>query len=99
MAQFTPSALTVQSMGSMNLTIAHVNEDIISGTDYWASGITDIRSIMQQAWTGQLIGGSASPMSVSWTASDGTIWSVKDRTVSDTGLILWILSGGPAVLI
>jgi len=99
MAAFTPSALTVQSMGSMNLTIAHLDADIISGTNYWASGITDIRSIMVGSRSGIPITGTTGPISVEWTASNGTIHTLFDRTLSNTGLILWILSGGPAVLI
>ena len=98
MAQFTPSALTVQSMGSMKLTIGHLNEDIISGSDYWTTGITDIRSVMCQPWGGSPIVASTTGHSVSWTASSGTLWHMKDRTMSDSGYIFWILSGGPATL-
>jgi len=98
MAQFTPSSLSVQSLGSMNLTIAHLNQDIMSGSDYWTSGITDIRSIMCQSWGGPVLVSSTTNHSISWTASNGTIWSMKDRTISDSGFIFWILSGGPATL-
>ena len=97
--QFTPSALTVQSMGSMNMTVAHLNADIVSGSDYWVSGITDIRSIMVQSWSGIPITGTTGVLAVTWTASTGTIWTLIDRTMSNTGLILWIMSGGPATLL
>ena len=98
MAAFTPSSLTVQSMGSMNLRIAHVDEDIISGTNYWASGITDIRSIMICCLGGTAVNASSSELSVSWTTTDGTIHIVADGAMSNTGYALWVLSGGPATL-
>jgi len=98
MAAFTPSALTVQSVGSMNMTIAHVNEDIISATNYWSSGIDSIRSIMPCYRGGTKIVGSANALQVSWTATDGTIHVVSDLSMSGTGLALWILHGGPAYL-
>ena len=98
MAAFTPSALTVQSVGSMNLTIAHVNEDIISGTNYWTSGITDIRSVMPAMWGGTALDASSTFLVVSWTATTGTVHVVTDDSQSNTGYILWILSGGPATL-
>ena len=96
MASFTPSSLTFQSLGSMNLTIAHLNEDIISGTDYWTSGIPGIRSVMVNYYSGTPLMGSTSCLSVVWTASSGTIWTIMDRTSSNTGLEMWILSGGPS---
>lgn len=97
MAQFTPSSLTFQSLGSMNLTIGSVNANVISGTDQWVSGITDIRSVILQPWTGASLPTSSSGFSVSWTASTGTIWTIKDRTFSGSGLIMWVLSGGPSL--
>lgn len=99
MAAFTPSDLTVQSMGSMNLHIAHWDEDILSGTNYWASGIQGIRSLMICCLGGTSINASSSELSVSWTASNGTIHIVTDGAMSNTGYSLWVLSGGPAVLI
>ena len=100
MAQFTPSALTTQSMGSMNLTIAHVNEDIISGTNYWTTGITDIRSIMVCARGGTALVHSSNALSVTWTASSGVLHIVTtDAGNSNTGYAIWILSGGPATLV
>lgn len=98
MASFTPSALTVQSMGSMNLTVAHVNEDILSGTNYWSSGITDIKSVMATMWGGTALTASSTFVVVSWTASNGTLHLVTDGSQSNTGYIFWILSGGPSTL-
>jgi hypothetical protein len=98
MASFTPSALTVQSVGSMNMTIAHFNEDILSGTNYWASGINGIRSIQATMFGGTALTASSTYLVVSWTASNGTIHIVTDDSQSNTGYALWVLSGGPATL-
>ena len=98
MAQFTPSALTVQSMGSMNITIAHVNEDIMSGTNYWSTGLTDIRSVMVCNRGGTALTASSNAMSVIWTQTSGVVHIVADRTNSNTGFALWVLSGGPSTL-
>ena len=85
MASFTPSALTVQSMGSMNITIAHVNEDILSGTNYWTTGLTDIRSVQAQLWGGTALTASSTYLVVSWTQSSGTLHVVTDGSQSNTG--------------
>ena len=98
MAQFTPSALTVQSMGYMNLTIAHVNEDTISGTNYWSTGITDIRSIMVCQRGGTAVVASSNAISVTWTQTSGVLHIVSDVSMSNAGYAIWIASGGPAVL-
>ena len=98
MASFTPSALTVQSIGSMRLVVAHWDEDILSGTNYWASGIDDIRSAMICCRGGTAINASSSELSVTWTASNGTIHIVTDGAMSNTGYALWVLAGGPATL-
>lgn len=96
MASFTPSNLQFQSMGSMFLTIAVIESNVISGTDYWASGITDIKSI-----NGSVYGASPCPshtaFSISWTKTDGTIHIGKSLSSSGSGHTLWILSGGPDV--
>lgn len=97
MAQFTPSSLTFQSLGSMNLTIGHVNANVISGTDNWNTGITDIRSVICQPWGGAAIVASTDGFSVSWTSTSGVLWSIKDRSTSGSGYIFWVLSGGPSL--
>ena len=95
MASFTPSNLQINSMGSSKLTIATINGSVISGTDFWSSGVNDIKSIV-----GQCYGQSTTPVSdtsftISWTATDGTIHIRKALSSSGTGAILWICSGGP----
>ena len=97
MASFTPSSLTVQSIGSMNMTVAHVNANVISGTDYWTSGITDIKSIQSTTWGVPTGTPSNSNCAISWTASTGTIHITKPLISSGTGVILWVVSGGPAI--
>ena len=95
MASFTPSNFAIANLGSTKLTIGHINEDILSGSNYWTTGITDIKSVICQAWTGAPLVQSTSVISVSWTASSGTVNIVTDASISNTGFILWILSGGP----
>ena len=97
MAQFTPSSLTFQSMGSMNLYMAHVNANVISGTDYWTSGITDIKSIAATTWGVPTGTPSNSGCAVSWTASTGTIHITKPLISSGTGVMLWVAAGGPSL--
>jgi hypothetical protein len=84
MAAFTPSNLYVVSLGSAKLSIAEVDEDILSGTNFWTSGIPDIVSVMPA---------SSSALVVSWTASSGTIHVVNDASLSNTGYVLWVVSG------
>jgi hypothetical protein len=98
MAQFTPSALTVQSIGSMNMTIAHVNANVLSGTDFWSSGLTDIKSIQISTWGTPTGTPSNSACAVSWTSTSGVIHITKPLISSGTGAMLWIVSGGPSTL-
>jgi hypothetical protein len=97
MASFTPSSLQITSMGSTKLSIAHINEDIISGTNYWTTGITDIKSCMAMYKGGTLMVASSSNLMVTWTASTGTIHLINDASYTDTGYILWVISGGPDI--
>lgn len=97
MASFTPSSLQITSMGSTKLTIGHVNGDIISGTNYWSTGITDIKSVMACMYGGTAMVASSSVLQVTWTASNGTIHLLNDESITDTGYILWVISGGPDV--
>ena len=96
MASFTPSNLQVTSMGSTKLTIARVDGDIISGTNYWASGITDIKSVMTCMYGGTAMVASSSVLQVTWTKTDGTIHLLNDNSITDTGYIFWVISGGPS---
>jgi hypothetical protein len=96
MASFTPSNLMVQSMGSMRLTLARINVNILSGTNYWASGITDIKSILVQPWGGTPIVTSSSGFQIVWTATTGTIHLITDGSSSGSGYLLWVASGGPS---
>ena len=93
MAAFTPSNLYVSSIGSAKLSVAHINEDIISGTNYWDSGIPDIISVMPTMMGGTDINVSSASLVVSFTATDGTIHIVNDPACSNTGYALWVLSG------
>jgi len=94
MASFTPSNLQINSMGSSKLTIATINGNILSGTDFWTSGITDIKSIVGSVY-GSSDAMSNTAFSISWTATTGTIHIIKQVSSSTTGLTLWICSGGP----
>jgi len=96
MASFTPSSLSVQSMGSTKLTMATINANILSGTDYWTSGITDIKSIVGSVYGYVPDLSSGSGFSITWTASTGTIHIIKFLASSGSGLMLWISSGGPS---
>jgi hypothetical protein len=84
-------------MGSTKLTIARISEDIISGTNYWATGIPDIRSVMASYYGGTLMVASSGNLMVTWTASNGTIHVINDASCTNTGYILWVISGGPDV--
>ena len=87
MASITPTNLYLQNMGSSTLTIAEFAA--ANDGDIWASGITDIISI---------IGGLAdSPGSVSgggaaftFTASSGTIYIACE---SASKVAAWVASG------
>jgi hypothetical protein len=82
-------------MGSTKLTIARIDGNVLSGTDYWSSGINDIKSI-----NASVFGYSPCPtqtsFGLSWTVTDGTIHISKQLAASGTGHTLWICSGGPA---
>ena len=97
MASFTPSSLQITSMGSTKLTIGHVNSDIISGTNYWSTGITDIKSLMICQYGSVPMVASSVALQITWTTTDGTVHVINDNSATDTGYIIWIISGGPDV--
>lgn len=89
---FTPSNLSLASLGSCQLTIARVNASITSGTNEWASGIPDILTV-----TGQYRGLSTdltyTSLAISFTGSNGTIWTQIPLSQSGTSFDLLVISG------
>ena len=89
---FTPSNLSLASMGSTRLTIARVNASITSGTNNWASAIPDILTVTGQ-YRGATTDVSATSMAISFTGSDGTIWVTTPIGQSGTSFDLVVVSG------
>lgn len=89
---FTPSNLSIATLGSLKLTIARVNASITSGTNNWTSGIPDIQTVTGQ-YRGATTDVSATSLAVSFTGSDGTIWTVIPISQSGTSFDLLVLSG------
>ena len=89
---FTPSNLYITNMGSVQCTIAKVNASITSGTNNWASGITDIVAIQCQSQE-PYVSGSASALTASYTASNGTIWLTNPLHASGTPFTFFVYSG------
>ena len=89
---FTPSNLSIASLGSTQLTIARVDGSITSGTNNWNSGMLDILT----AW-GQFRHGSTAATDTSlfcsFTGSNGTVWVTIPTSESGTSFDLLILSG------
>jgi len=92
MASFTPSNLSIASIGSLKLTIARVNASITSGTNYWASGIHDVQTVIGQ-YLGATTDVSATSLAISFTASNGTIHTVVPLSQSGTAYDLLVISG------
>jgi hypothetical protein len=89
---FTPSNLTLASMGSLKLIIARVNASITSGTNEWLSGIPDILTVSGQ-YLGATTDASGTSLSISFTGSNGTIWTVVPLSQSATAFDLTVISG------
>lgn len=91
---FTPSNLSVASLGSMKLIIADQSASTASGTDYWTSGIPDIISVTP-IYTTSLSTGFPTDVSfaVSFTQSTGTIHIIRNNGMSASSFQLLILAG------
>ena len=91
---FTPSNLSIATMGSMKLILATQNASTASGTDLWTSGIPDIQAIIP-VYTASVssTGYSSSPFAVSFTQSSGTVHIIRDASNSGTAFNLLILAG------
>lgn len=91
---FTPSNLSVASMGSCKLIIATQDASTASGTDLWTSGIPDIQAITP-VYTTSLSTGFPTDVSfaVSFTQSTGTIHIIRNNGMSASGFQLQILAG------
>ena len=86
---FSPTNLSIMSLGSGKLTIATVNDDVATVTsDTWTSGIRDIQSVIPyctQASTGT---GTPTGIAVSFTQSSGTIHVYRNSTSAFTLLVI-----------
>lgn len=89
---FTPSNLSIATLGSMKLTIARVDASITSGTNNWASGIPDIQTITG-TYRGATTDASSTDMAISFTGSNGTIWVTVPISQSGTSFDLQVYSG------
>lgn len=92
---FTPSNLSIASLGSCKLTIATCNADLVSGTDLWVSGIPDIQGVIP-VYTGSQSNisiGTDVAMGISWTQSTGTIHITRSLECSGTAMVLYVFSG------
>lgn len=89
---FTPSNLSIATLGSLKLTIAQ-SDNGASGTDYWTSGITDIQAIVPCYITAAPTVTSETSFVVSWTPSSGAIHIIRDAGLSNTAFQLLVLSG------
>lgn len=89
---FTPSNLSIASLGSTQLTIARVDASITSGTNQWSSGMLDIISVWGQ-YRGATTDVSGTSLAISFTGSNGTIWTVVPLSQSGTSFDLYVLSG------
>jgi hypothetical protein len=92
---FTPSNLQIANLGSMKLTIATCNIDTVSGTDIWTSGITDVQGVIPvlSQTLPDIASESGSTIAISWTQSTGTIHIMRSTPVSQSALVLYVLSG------
>ena len=88
---FTPSNLSIASLGSCRLIIARVNGSITSGTNEWVSGIPDLLTVSSQYRDATT--NSDTSLSISFTGSSGTIWTVVPLSQSGTSFDLTVISG------
>lgn len=91
MAAITPSTLLNASFGSLSGKIAKFVTTTVDNGDYWASGITDIVAVLATR-VGAGSTASTTGVSVSFTASDGTIFIFPASENSIVNLI--VLHGG-----
>lgn len=89
---FTPSNLTIASLGSCKLTIARVNGSITSGTNEWVSGIPDLLTVYGQ-YRDATTDATGTSLALSFTGSSGTIWTIVPLSQSGTSFDLNIISG------
>lgn len=89
---FTPSNLTIANLGSLKLTIAKVDGSITSGTNNWNSGIPDIQAITAQ-YSMAVTDHTITNLSVSFTQSNGTIWTIIPVSQSATSFNILVYSG------
>lgn len=84
---FTPSNLTVMSLGSGKMTIATIADGGATADDVWSSSITDIQTIIPIRTMDTL---TPSELAVSYTQSSGTIHIYRNSTAA---LSLLVISG------
>lgn len=89
---FTPTNLYVESGGSTTLYIARVAGSVTSGTNNWATGIPNIISVIG-SYSAILPSESIGALAVSFTQTDGTIWTDICTGASGTPFTLWIHAG------
>ena len=91
---FTPSNLSIMSIGSGRMIIATSDASTASRTDLWTSGIPDIQAVIP-VYTTSLATGFPTDVSfaVSFTQSTGTIHIVRNNGMSASGFNLLVMAG------
>ena len=85
---FSPSNLSLMSIGSGGLMIATVADGAASADDSWTSSMTNIQAVIP-IHTQVAISSSTTPnFAVTFTASSGTIHIYRDTTSAFTLLIV-----------
>lgn len=92
MASFTPSNLSIANVGSLKLTIARVEASVTSGTNYWASGIQDIQTVLG-SWREVSPDITGTNLAISFTGSTGTIHTIIPLGNSATAYEMLVFSG------
>ena len=87
---FTPSNLSIAQLGSLKITIADINANVVSASDLWTSGIPDIHAVIPIMTT---FSASSSPLSISYTGTTGTIHIVRILSETTVAIKLLVLSG------